>query len=502
MADIEPNDRNARKILSLIRTKKDSFWSREREQRPLRLFHEAARRVPAYKDFLKKNHVNPEKIKTFKDFELLPSVDKNNYLRKYPLEKVCWDGNLDKSLVFTSTSGSTGDPFFFPRGHKLDWQYSILIEQYLKQSSFDTAGPTLVIIGFGMGVWIGGLITYKAFEISSHRGHPVSIITPGINKPEIFHILRNLAPNYKQVILVGYPPFIKDVIDESVGQGVKLNKINLRLLFAAESFNEKFRDYLIKKTGIRNLYLDTLNVYGTADIGAMAYETPAAILARRLILNKKETFKNVFSDISKTPTLAQYNPFFMTFEAKGGEILLTGDNTIPLIRYAIGDHGGVINFTEITKKLRDNGMDFWKEAKKVGIEKTISEQPFVYVFERSDFSTKLYGAIIYPEPIREALLHEDLENLVTGKFTMTTKYDRHQNQIFEVHVELKSNTRPSEHLKKICEDIILKHLLEKNAEYRNNYSSIPHRVRPKIFLWQYEHPLHFKPGIKQKWVKK
>jgi phenylacetate-CoA ligase len=59
-----------------------------------------------------------------------------------------------------------------------------------------------VIVGFGMGVWIGGLITYKAFEIAAKRlGHPVSIITPGINKQEIFHALRELAPQFKETII-------------------------------------------------------------------------------------------------------------------------------------------------------------------------------------------------------------------------------------------------------------------------------------------------------------
>jgi hypothetical protein len=30
--------------------------------KPLQLFHEAAQRIPAYKDFLKKNHISSSKI--------------------------------------------------------------------------------------------------------------------------------------------------------------------------------------------------------------------------------------------------------------------------------------------------------------------------------------------------------------------------------------------------------------------------------------------------------
>lgn len=495
---------SAEQILRLVKTKKDSFWSYEREKRPLALFHEAARRVPAYKDFLKKNKVNPAKIKTFDDFQLfVPPVSKKDYLRQYPLSELCWDGSLEKPLVFTSTSGSTGEPFYFPRGEGLDWEYSILAEMFLENSSRGEKGPTLVIIGFGMGVWIGGIITYKAFEIASQRAkHPVSIITPGINKPEIFHALRSLAPNYKQTILVGYPPFVKDVLDEAREQGINLKKLNLRILTAAEAYTEKFREYLAKKASVKNPLLDTLNIYGTADIGAMAWETPTSILMRRLTLGKRDLFEEVFSPISKTPTLAQYNPLFITFEAPEGEILLTGNNTIPLIRYAIGDHGGVMSFKDVSSKLREHGINFAVAAKKHGIGNHIYELPFVYVYERKDFSTKLYGAIIYPEHVREALHHKKLSPFVTGKLTMLTKFDKQHNQYLEVHIELKSNIKSSEKLKSLCHDLILDNLLKKNAEYRNNYSSVPHKVKPRIVLWSKEHPLHFKAGIKQKWVKK
>ena len=54
--------RASARMLHLIKTKKDAFWSRVRQQQPLKLFHEVARRVPAYKDFLKKQDTRPEMI--------------------------------------------------------------------------------------------------------------------------------------------------------------------------------------------------------------------------------------------------------------------------------------------------------------------------------------------------------------------------------------------------------------------------------------------------------
>lgn len=342
---------------------KSAFWERERERRALHLFHRAAADVPAYKDFLKKNGITPAKIKTFKDFQSVPPVNKNNYLRQYPLEKLIWNGMFQKQThVWTSTSGSTGAPFYFPRTAALDEQYSTLAEMFLQNSSYGD-GPVLVIVGFGMGVWIGGLITYKAFEIAGNRmGQHVSLLTPGLNKEEIFHALTSLAPHFKQTILIGYPPFVKDVLEEAVARNINIKKLNMRLMFAAEAFTESFRTYLTTLTGIKNPYRDTFNIYGSADLGAMACETPLSILIRQRAIKNSGLFKSLFMEIEKTPTVAQYDPHSIAFESIGGEIALTGDNTIPLIRYAIGDHGGVFSAAEAKENLKAHGVDLKKRS--------------------------------------------------------------------------------------------------------------------------------------------
>lgn len=493
---------SAGKIIHLIHEKRESFWSRERERRALELFRLAASRVPAYADFLKKHKVKPEKVTTFKDFVQVPPISKQNYLREYPLEKLVWDQSLEKAIVFTATSGSTGEPFYFPRENELDWENSVLNELFVRNSSYRSEGPILVIIGFGMGVWIGGLINYKGFEMAAQRGYPLSIITPGINKIEIFNALRKLAPHYRETILAGYPPFIKDILDEAPNHGVNLKALHLRLLTAAEAYTEKFRDYLAQKAGIKNPHLDTLSIYGTADIGAMAFETPLAILIRRLVMRKKRLFEEMFSGIQKTPTLAQYNPLFAVFEAVGGELFVTGNNTIPLVRYAVGDHGGIFTFGEIKRLLKKHGIRLEEEARKAGIQNHLYELPFVYIYERKDLSTTLYGLQVYPEIIREALIEKPLNKFLTGKFTMITRYDANQNQYLEINLELRKDKRATPYVKSRASKKIVANLRLKNSEYRELFRYIKDRALPKLLFWQYEHPLHFKVGIKQKWVKK
>lgn len=495
--------KNSDKTIKEIYAKKDAFWTKEGERRSLALFKDVAKRVPAYKDFLKKNKINPNKINNWADFQLVPPIDKKNYLRQYPLEKLCWDGTLAKPLVFTSTSGSTGEPFYFPRGEQLDWQSSIAHEMFLKQCSDNSKGPILVVVCFGMGVWIGGLITYEAFEMASRRsGLPVSILTPGINKTEIFKALKKLAPKFKQTILVGYPPFIKDIIDEAPIQNIDVKKLNLRFVFAAEVFTEGFRDYIAQKAGIKNIYSDIMHIYGSADIGTMAWETSAATLIKRFALKDKKLSNDLFSQINKVPTLAQYNPLFINFESQNGEILLTGDNAIPLIHYSIGDRGGVLSFGDAVAKLKNNGYDFKKEAKKQKLDKSICELPFVYIYERVDFATTIYGLQIFPEMIRDVLFDGIAKDYLTGKFTLETKFNENQDQYLEINLELQKDKMVNEQFKKMLSDKIISTLCIKSSEFCELYGHLKERAVPKLVFWPAEYPAYFKSGIKQKWVKK
>jgi phenylacetate-CoA ligase len=470
-------------------------------QELLKLFHFTSEHVPAYRKFLSVHSIDPKEIKTFEDFQKVPPVNKDNYLRKHPLEELCVNGNLKHPIVFTSTSGSTGEPFYFPREVLLNKQYSAYCKSFFDNST-NADKSTLVIVGFGMGVWIGGVITYEAFKIISENGQPLSIITPGVNKKEIFDAMRNIAPRFERVILCGYPPFIKDVLDDGKANGVDWKKHDMKLLFAAETFSETFRNYVCRKVGIADPLRDTMNIYGSADLGGMAQETPLSILIRRLALKNKKIYKRLFTEATRLPTLVQYNPAFINFESVDRSIYVSGMNTLPLVRYQIGDNGGVISFNDVEKIFADEGLDLAKETEGAGISDTVSKWPFVYVYERTDLSTKLYGAIIYPEYIKAGLQNPDLEDYVTGKFTMFTKNDKDQNEYLEVNVELQAGVGETKELRDTVIKSISTTLKEQSAEHENNSKSLGEKVEPKIIFWPHEDLTYFKPGIKQKWVKK
>src|SRR3989344_6681302 len=169
-----------------LQTKLGDFWMLRGEHQALKLFHQMSLRVPAYKDFLKKNKVNPQNVHTIKDFLRLPTIDKNNYLRAYPLDMLCWDGKLaEGQYVISTTSGSTGEPFYFPHTKEQNLQYAAVAELYLRTNFTIHKKTTLYIDAFPMGAWIGGVFTYDAIRIIADRGYALSVITPGVHKQEV-----------------------------------------------------------------------------------------------------------------------------------------------------------------------------------------------------------------------------------------------------------------------------------------------------------------------------
>ena len=64
------------------------------EQYVLDLFYKTALTVPAYKKFLAENNVDISSIQSMNDFQKLPFINKDNYIKKYPVSETCRGGDI------------------------------------------------------------------------------------------------------------------------------------------------------------------------------------------------------------------------------------------------------------------------------------------------------------------------------------------------------------------------------------------------------------------------
>ena len=482
--------------------RKHEYWIRRGEVMALDLFRDMAARVPAYKSFLKENKISAQKVRKFQDLKEIPTLSKNNYLRKYPLHELAWDGKINhQAWVISATSGSTGKPFYFLRQSEQDEQYAFTAEAYLLHNFLIDRRSTLYVNCFALGVWIGGLFTYEAItSIARKRNYSLSIISPGINKEEILNAIKNLGDKFDQVILGGYPPFIKDVVDEGMTSGINWHKYRLGFIFSAEGFSESFRNYILRRTGTKDLYRSSLNHYGTVDLGTMAHETPLTILMRQLMLKKTELRSSFFGDTFKLPTLAQFLPEMFFFEEQDGGLLCSARSGLPLVRYDLKDNGGVRTFNEAKHLFAKYGVVLEKEAAQRGLKNSLWHLPFVFVYERKDLSTTLYGLNIYPDSVRNVLQERVFESRITGKCVLLTKTDSRENQYLEIAIELKKKRVMPRGLASLMQQKIVEALRQTNSEYRRLHDEMPARAIPRLTFLAYEDTRYFTPKGKHKWA--
>ncbi|KAF3885915.1 MULTISPECIES: phenylacetate--CoA ligase family protein [Nostocales] len=462
------------------------------------LFHDVAGNVPAYKDFLAQHAINPDEYQTTDDFQRLPELTKQNYLQHYSLANLCRHGQLETCDTIAVSSGSTGKPTFWPRFFSDEMQIATRFEQVFHDSFAADTKSTLAVICFTLGTWVGGMFTANCCRYLASKGYPITVVTPGNNKEEIFRVVRELGSAFEQVVLLGYPPFLKDVIDTGIARGIEWQRYQVKLVMAGEVFSEEWRSLVGDRLGSRNFCYDSASLYGTADAGVLGNETPLSICIRRFLSNNPEAARALFGE-SRLPTLVQYDPISRFFEVKDGALLFSGNNGIPLVRYNILDNGGIVPYNAMLEFLAKWGFDPVTELQTNG-GRGIRSLPFVYIFGRSNFTVSYFGANIYPENVTVGLEQPVIREWVTGKFVLQVKEDADKNRYLSVVVELAPGIEESEDKTQAIASSILEQLKRLNSEFAN-YVPSEYQI-PQVALAPLGDPEYFPIGVKHRYTRK
>jgi len=467
------------------------------EQRALALFASVAATVPAYQAFLAEHGIDPAAVRTVDDFHALPLLTKENYLRRHPLAQLCRGGQLTGCDMIAVSSGSTGEPTFWPRSVADEFTVATRFEQVFHDSFEADQRTTLAVVCFALGSWVGGMYTTSCCRHLAVKGYPITVITPGSDIDEILRVVTALGPHFEQVVLLGYPPFLKGVVDTGLARGVPWPDYGVRLVLAGEVFSEEWRTLMGQRTGGTDPCFDSASLYGTADAGVLATETPLSICIRRYLAQHPETARELFGQ-SRLPTLAQYDPRTRLFETHGSTLLFSGDNGIPLIRYHIADTGGLTPFDGMLAFLADHGFDPVAELAGRG-RQCIRELPFVHVFGRSQFAVSYYGANIYPENVTVGLEQPPVAAWVTGKFVMESREDADRDRYLAIAVELAPGVAGSDQIRDAVAQAIAAQLRRLNSEFA--HYTPPQRQLPRVTLHRNRDPEYFPPGVKHRYTR-
>jgi phenylacetate-CoA ligase len=433
-------------------------WSSE--QRARRAFFRAASSVPAYARFLDAQGASAGSI---------PEMDKESYIKKHTIEERCVGGRMpDSGAMIDESSGSMGTPFNWIRSPG-ERKQSHLFISYFATYCFGER-PWITINAFSMGAWATGI----NMGIALQRNSVVKNTGPDIGK--ILHTLRFLGPKHPFLIL-GYPPFMKHLIDVAEEQGFPLQDYTLSALVGGEGMSEGLRDYLLRR--FKKVY----SGYGATDLEiGIAGETPLAVAIRRLAREFPDVRQRIFGADTRLPMLFQYNPLMHHVEVNANrELVFTITRSLlsPRIRYNIHDEGGVLRYDEMKRKLEEAGHDTGRLARDTGGSDRL-RLPFLWIYGRRDYTISVMGANIYPEDLEQCLYAEPELARITRSFCLSVVETSGSGVrpcfLFEVEGEL------SESLRARFAERMLARLVAMNADFREAFHEYPDTVTPEVRL--------------------
>ncbi len=439
----------------------------------------AAKRVPAYRDFLEQAAVDPDDLFPFGILGRLPETEKRNYIDRYGLMERCVGGSVPyPGTTIDESSGSTGTPYNWIRGRREREVAHRNISFFARYAFGD--GPLVTLNAFSMGAWAAGM----NMSLWMTRHGIVKSIGPDIDK--LLSTLTYLGPSYR-FLISGYPPFLKHLLDEGARRGFPWDRYEVHGLVGGEGMTEELRDVLLER--FRSVY----SGYGATDIEiGMAAESPVSVALRRLARRRPDVREALFGDDPRLPMVFQYNPLIHFLEVNElGEIICTVsrlDLLSPRIRYNVHDEGGLLGFDTARERLAAFGCDIERLGER---DETAGPRgplpwsrpiplPFLWVNGRRDATISVMGANIYPEDI-ETVVYRDL-TLVPRlhSFLLSTVDDERGVPRPMVALELADMAGVDDRWRAAMADQLRDGLTGLNIDYRSSIAEFPDAMQPIV----------------------
>lgn len=371
---------------------------------------------PAYRNFIQQKGVDPLKIKNIDELPITSKRFISSAIHSIPLYKV-------RNIV--PSSGSTGTGFSFGIYGDVELAKSSIAIDALLEKQFDTKNKKTLLINLMPG----------AISLFSSTA---SIASIGVRIDTAITAIKSFNSYFDQLILIGEPIFIKNLIEQGVRESLCWRYIPMYVVVGGEWISESYRNYLEDIVGYNRVY----SSMGMAELGLnYFFETNETIMLRRLIYEDSDFRRLLFNDIDFCPMFFAYNPDAIHLETVSlshgifDSVLLTtldADRILPLIRYMSGDKGRLLDTGEINHALVKAGYpaffssDNYKILAHFGRGKNIED--------------------IYPEKIKELIYSsKDLASSITGNF-MLTRTDKE----IDLNIQLKKGVYLDSHLKDIC----------------------------------------------------
>ena len=399
--------------------------------RAWRTFYRTYRDVPAYRQFIAAHGGRPRIPLTdnfLPDLRAIPEIDKESYVKKFPLEQRVRGGALPvKGVMVDESSGSSGQPTSWVRG-AIERRITSQMMRLSYRNSVQKGDRVFILNAFALGAWATGM------NVSISLTDTSILKSTGPNADKIINTMKEFGPSFRYVIM-GYPPFLKTLADDP---RIDWSAFTVDAGYGGEGISESLRSYLLTK------FKQVVGSYGASDLEVnMAIETELTIRLRRALLSDARLRAALIrTDYGVTPMIFQYNPLAYLLQTnEKGELVATISrpyNISPKIRYNIHDRGHVLMYGALKQKLA--------AAARLDILDGIAPKidlPLLFIYGRSDMSIEYYGAKVTPDSIREILHGVKELTPILNTFRLMSYEDNNHNKRMEIAVELVKGATPS-----------------------------------------------------------
>ncbi|RJQ50095.1 MAG: hypothetical protein C4538_00795 [Nitrospiraceae bacterium] len=404
------------------------------------------RNWPAYRKFVENSGVNP---KTVKDLNELPVIDKqfiSSAIHMIPLFRV-------RNII--PSSGSAGDDFSFGLFGDTDLKKASFTIDAILRDRFHTADRKTLLINMLPG----------AISLQSSTASVASI---GVRADTAISVIKSLGSCFDQLILVGEPLFIKNLIELGIKEAISWRHIPLYIVIGGEWTPLGYGNYLEDMVGPQRVY----SFMGMAELGlCYFFETDEAITLRKILAEDFRLRHELFGGADFCPMLFEYdeNEIYVEslsdpYEDLDSMILTTNDpnRALPLIRYRGGDKGRIISREAINRALALKGYPpFFSPY----------GSPVLAHFGRGK---GISG--IYPEKIKEIIFSDhEIASTTTGNFRLCREGD-----ILYLKIQLREGIGP---------------LMSRERQYQEACTGLPVQVRLYSFE-TFPHRLDFERKVR------
>jgi phenylacetate-CoA ligase len=455
--------------------------------RAWRTFELAARRVPAYREFLAERGI-PSRLR-FRGslataFAAIPEMDKDTYIKKWSIPQRSIGGVLPRhGVVVDESSGSSGTPTSWVRGKDERLATRQLLQVGFARTANSLRKQPFVLNAFSLGAWATGM------NVSTSLTEVTMMKSIGPDRNKIIATMTEFGTGYTYIIL-SYPPFLKSLFEDD---RLDWSQYDIVAAFGGEGISENMRSHILRYAH------SAFGSYGASDLEInIAIETDYTVALRRAIAADPRLATRITrqGEYGVLPMVFQFNPYDYLIETNDtGELVVTivpKQNINPRIRYNIHDRGHVMRLRELTPILKQLGHNSV-------IDQQFLDLPLLFHYGRSDLSVDYNGAVVAPDALRDVIYADPALLEAVENHRLISYEDESGDRQLHIALQLTEHASATGALDIVGYRTAVVHELRRmNGDFNNAILTAPDGTLPTIAFYPYRAGPFARDGAKLK----